>query len=78
MKADRTRAKSKLYWKIKARQQLKREFHMSHREMRRYWDEPRAPLYGPLRLFSRWQAFRRRVQSRGSRALRGGTRGGEK
>lgn len=60
MRRSRDNARSRLYWQIHARQQIKREHFMSHREMRRYWDEPRAPLYGPLRLFSRWQMLRRR------------------
>jgi hypothetical protein len=32
----------------------KKEHFMSHREMRVYWDEPKAELFGPLRLMTRW------------------------
>ena len=35
----------------------KKEFFMAARQMRIYWDEPHAPLYYPLRLYSRYLKF---------------------
>lgn len=40
--------------KIEIRKKHLKEFLMSQREMRRYWEEPHAPLYYPLSCFSRW------------------------
>lgn len=59
MRRYKSNAKSKLYWKIYARQQLKKEHFMSHRVMRAYLQEPHAELYGPLRLFSRWMSYKK-------------------
>lgn len=41
-----------------AEQQFRREFWMTPRAMRRYWDEQQAALYGPCNLASRWLAWR--------------------
>lgn len=38
--------------------EFKQEFFMTHREMRRYWEERKAALYGPLRLMSRWLSMK--------------------
>lgn len=37
-----------------AKIQSRHEFFMNARDMRRYWDETRSKLYGPLRLMTRW------------------------
>jgi hypothetical protein len=65
MKRDKSNGKSRLYWAVHARRELKQEHFMSHREMHAYWEEPKAALYGPLRLWSRWQAFKRRAPGKG-------------
>ena len=49
--------------RIAAEQQIKREHFMSHREMRVYWDEPRAPLYGPCSMVSNWLKYKRPFSS---------------
>ena len=59
MQRDPSKSKSRLYWEIQAKLEFKREFFMSHREMRAYWGEPHSPLYGPMRLFSKWLNFRK-------------------
>lgn len=32
---------------------------MRPRDMRRYWGDTRAPLYGPCRLMSSWLSFKK-------------------
>lgn len=39
---------------IQCRQEHLKEYLMSQREMRKYWNDPHMPLYGPLGCFSRW------------------------
>ena len=46
--------RSSLALDIKIRKEHLKEFLMSQREMRKYWNEPRGPLYGPLSCFSLW------------------------
>lgn len=41
-----------------ARLELREEFFMSQRTMRRYWQEPSGPLYGPLGMMSSWLRFK--------------------
>lgn len=47
-----------------ARLQMWREMFMPQRTMRRYWQEPRGPLYGPLGLMSNWLRFRVKLDER--------------
>lgn len=49
--------RNRLHAKVMAKKQFKQEFFMSHRKMRIYWAEPKASLYGPLRLMSRWMRW---------------------
>lgn len=59
MRRDCSNAKSRLHWQIVAKREFKAEFFMTHRDMRKYWEDRHAPLYGPLSLMSRWLRMRR-------------------
>ena len=43
--------------------EFKKEHFMSHREMRRYWNEFHGPNYGSLCLASRWLETRKRKRN---------------
>lgn len=51
--------RSSLALDIKIAKQQNKEFLMSHREMRRYWEDYHFPLYGQLKCFSRWLDLKR-------------------
>jgi hypothetical protein len=51
--------RSSLALNIQCRKESLAEYLMSQREMRKYWEEPHAPLYGPLSCWSRWMKIKR-------------------
>lgn len=50
---DHTKAKSRKFWRRVARQEFIRQFLMSPRDMRKYWNDQNKALYGPGRCYSR-------------------------
>lgn len=46
--------RSSLALDIKLDKQHNKEFLMSHRNMRIYWNDTHSPLYGQLKCFTRW------------------------
>jgi hypothetical protein len=59
MRPDKTKAKSKLFWKNTAIKEIKKEYFMNARELRRYHNETNTRLHRNLSLFSKYLAYRR-------------------
>jgi hypothetical protein len=51
--------RNRLALKLQCKKESLAEYLMPQRKMRKYWEEPHAPLYGPLKGWTMWMKIKR-------------------